>query len=203
MQPITTLWNEHKTRLRSYISKRVRQSDAVDDILQEVFLKAYTNIHTIKSVGSITAWLYRITANEIIDYYREQKVWQLIEELPTDLAQPKRERDYIMELAMSIQPFIAMLPATYREALTMAEIDGLPQAEIAKRLSISLSGAKSRIQRGREKLRGLFLECCDIEHGANGLVGYAPREGGCACEYTHAEILRLLDAITVYQSTAQ
>lgn len=59
---LISCWQEHKTRLRSYIARRVREHDAVDDILQEVFLKAHTSLHTLKSPGSITAWLYRIAA---------------------------------------------------------------------------------------------------------------------------------------------
>ena len=64
---MTDLWQEHKTRLRGYIAKRVRESDAVDDILQDVFLKAHVSLHAVKSRGSIRAWLFRIAANAIVD----------------------------------------------------------------------------------------------------------------------------------------
>jgi DNA-directed RNA polymerase specialized sigma24 family protein len=60
---INDLWSEHRTRLRGYIAKRVREDDAVDDILQDVFLKASENLHSLKSRGSVAAWLYRIAAN--------------------------------------------------------------------------------------------------------------------------------------------
>ncbi|WP_297921090.1 RNA polymerase sigma factor SigZ [Metallibacterium sp.] len=176
MAPMPDFWQEHKTRLRGYIAKRVREHDAVDDILQDVFLKAHTNLHTVKSHGRIAAWLFRIAANAITDHYRSQKPW---DELPDELAAPEPERDYVAELAACLQPLIAALPETYRSALVLSELEGLPQKEVAKRLGISLSGAKSRVQRGREKLRRRLLDCCDIETGRSGIIGYEPRDKNC------------------------
>ncbi len=180
MPPMSDLWIEHKTRLRTYIAKRVRERDVVDDILQDVFLKAHASLHTVKSQGSLAAWLYRIATNAITDYYRGQKP---SEGLPEELAAPESEPDYIAELASCLQPLIADLPETYRLPLVLSEIDGLTQKEVAARLGLSLSGAKSRVQRGREKLRQLLFECCDIETGRSGIVGYQIRDkrcgGGC------------------------
>ena len=174
---MTNLWQEHKARLRGYIAKQVRDDDAADDILQEVFLKVHKSLHTVKSRGSITAWLFRIAANAVADHYRSHKPW---EELPEELAAPEPERDYTAELAACLQPLIADLPERYKSALLLSEIEGLPQKEVASRLGISLSGAKSRVQRGREKLRLRLLDCCDIETGRGGIIGYEPRDKGCS-----------------------
>lgn len=176
MAPTTDFWQEHKARLRAYISKRVSNSHDVDDILQEVFLKAHVNLHTVKSHGSVSAWLYRIAYNAIVDHYRSQR---RLEELPDDLAAVEVERDHVAELAVCLGPLIEDLPDAYRAALVLSEIEGRPQKEVADLLGISLSGAKSRVQRGREKLRQRLLECCDIETGQGGVVGYEPRGKKC------------------------
>ena len=180
MQLIAEFWQEHRARLHGYIAKRVRGSDAADDILQEVFLKVNASLHTVKSHGSISAWLYRVAANTIADHYRAQQPW---DELPDEIAEPEPERDYVAELATCLQPLIADLPETYRTALVLSEIEGLPQKSVAEQLNISLSGVKSRIQRGREKLRQRLLDCCEIETGRGGIVGYEPRGGkyGVSC----------------------
>jgi RNA polymerase sigma-70 factor (ECF subfamily) len=179
MAQITDLWQEHKTRLRGFIAKRVRERDAVDDILQEVFLKVDRGLHTVKSHGSLAAWMYRVAANAITDHYRAREAWA---ELPADdeLPAPEPEQDFIAELATCLQPLIADLPLTYRSALMMSEIEGLAQKEVANRLGISLSGAKSRVQRGREKLRQRLLDCCDVEFGQGGVIGYERRDKRCA-----------------------
>lgn len=171
--PLSAIWDEHKAQLRGYIGKRVRDPDALDDILQDVFVKAHDNLHTLKSRESVAAWLFRIASNAIADHYRARKPWV---ELPDELEQPQPERNPIGELAACLRPFIAELPEIYRAALTLSEIEGLPQKEVAARLGISLSGAKSRVQRGREKLLQRLSDCCDFETGRRGLVDYEPRD---------------------------
>lgn len=172
------LWAEHKARLRSYIARRVRESDLVDDILQDVFMKAHTSLHTVKSRGSLAAWLYRIAANAIADHYRGQRP---SEEVSDELVAPEHEPDYIGELASCLQPLIANLPETYRIPLMLSEIEGQTQKEVAAKLGLSLSGAKSRVQRGREKLRERIMECCDIETEHGAVVGYEVRDKKRGC----------------------
>lgn len=171
-------WIEHRSRLRNYIARRVPQREAVDDILQDVFIKAQASLHTVRTRGSLAAWLYRIAANAIADHYRGQKP---AEEVSGELAAPEPEPNYVAELASCLQPLIDDLPETYRTPLVLSEIEGLTQQEVADRLGLSLSGAKSRIQRGREKLRALLFECCDIEAGSNGIVGYELRDPKRGC----------------------
>lgn len=175
---MTDLWLEHKSRLRSYIAKRVHESDAVDDILQEVLLKAHTGLHTVKSQGSVAAWLYRVAANAIADHYRSAKP---MEALPDELAEPEQQPDHIASLADCLQPLIDDLPETYRLPLVLSEIEGLTQQLVADRLGLSLSGAKSRVQRGREKLRQRLYECCDIETSESGVVGFELRDPRRGC----------------------
>ncbi len=176
---IEDLWKQYQPRLRGFIAKRVRDAHSVDDILQATFLKAYENLPRIRSEDAIGSWLYRIAENVIVDHYRRRRHH---EELPEDIAAPQPPRDYVAELAdKCVPPLIAALPEKYRTALMLADIHGLAQQEVARRLDISLSGAKSRIQRGRAKLRASLHECCDIETGRLGITGYAPRRKDSSC----------------------
>lgn len=96
MEPIATLWERHKTGMRGYVAKRVGESDAIEDILQEVFVKAHSQLYGLKSPGSVAAWLFRIASNAIADHYRLKKLWI---DLLDDLAAPQPERDQVAELA--------------------------------------------------------------------------------------------------------
>ncbi len=174
-ESMTDIWLAHKAPLRGYIIRHVHDADVVDDILQEVYLKAFANLHTLKSPASITSWLFRIASNTIADYFRSQKP---LLALPDELASPELERDCAAELATCIELYIVKLPETYQSALRLSEIDGVSQKEVANQLGISYSAAKSRVQRGREKLRLLYLDCCDIEIGQGGIIGYEPRDTG-------------------------
>lgn len=174
---LVAVWREHRTRLRAYVARRVRDTDAVDDIVQDIYVKAHTGLPALRSEERIAAWLYRIAANAIADRFRARRP---TEELPEDLPAPEQERDCTAELARCVEPFMAGLPETYREALRLSEIEGLPQREVAKRLGLSLSGAKSRVQRGRRLLRERLLDCCEIEAIVGGL-DCTPRRAGCGC----------------------
>jgi RNA polymerase sigma-70 factor (ECF subfamily) len=89
------------------------------------------------------------------------------------------------ELATCLMPMLDRLPQTYREAVVLAELDGLTQREAAEQLGLSLSGAKSRVQRGRKALRLMLDECCHVQLDAGGRpMDYSVRDGscnGCGC----------------------
>ena len=74
---------------------------------------------------------------------------------------------------------VESLPADYREALILTEYEGLTQRALAERLGLSFSGAKSRVQRAREKLKAMLLDCCHFEFDRFGkIIDYQPN---CAC----------------------
>lgn len=98
-------WQNHKVQLRSYVNKRIDDADAVDDILQDVYIKASGNLHQLTSKGSLKAWLYRIAHNTIIDFYRQR---QQFEALPDDLIAQEQEpgQQAREELAQCLGPLI-------------------------------------------------------------------------------------------------
>ena len=72
-------------------------------------------------------------------------------------------------------PMIGELPPAYREAVTLADLEGVDQADAAARAGVSISGMKSRIQRGRKQLKAVFEECCRVELDRRGtIVAYDP-----------------------------
>ncbi len=112
------------------------------------------------------------------------------ESVETAPASAEADEDRTVErvVAAYMAPFVARLPTPYREALTLTELEGLTQKEAAEMMGVSLSGMKSRVQRGREKLRGLLENCCEIALDARGrVIACEPRANGkrptdCCCE---------------------
>jgi RNA polymerase sigma-70 factor (ECF subfamily) len=74
------------------------------------------------------------------------------------------------EFSICIVPMIDALPEKYKQAITLSEIEGISQKDLAKNLNISYSGAKSRVQRGREMLKSLLQECCKISTDTYGNI---------------------------------
>ncbi|MCL1093522.1 RNA polymerase sigma factor SigZ [Shewanella kaireitica] len=172
-------WQNHKAQLRSYVSKRIDDADAVDDILQDVYIKASSNLHQLKSKGSLKGWLYRIAYNTIMDFYRAR---QPLDALPEELAIEEEDvsTQAHKELAQCLRPLINELPEKYATPLRMAELEGISQQAIADELGLSLSGAKSRVQRSRVKFREQMMACCDFEIGQQGIIDYIPKKPECS-----------------------
>jgi RNA polymerase sigma-70 factor, ECF subfamily len=75
---------------------------------------------------------------------------------------------------------IEALPESYRHAIRLTELRGVAQSEAAKQTGLSVSGMKTRVQRGRRKLKTMLLQCCEIElDNRRGVVAYQLRSGGC------------------------
>lgn len=174
----TQVWRDWHTALRRYILRRVPQAADADDVLHEVFLKMEAHLSGLREPGRLAGWLYRIADHAIADHYRAQRPW---DELPEELPAPESPADGTAALAACLHPMIEALPETYRQAVWWSEIDGLPQREVAERLGLSLSGAKSRVQRGREKLRAIVLDCCHVEADGEGLACAQRRDGRRYC----------------------
>jgi RNA polymerase sigma-70 factor (ECF subfamily) len=146
-------------------------------LLQDVFVKIHSRLDTLADGDRIQGWLYRIAQNSIIDHYRAGKSHEpLPDDLFDKLAQASEEDGEVWrELADCLRPMIQGLPEHYRDALLLSELEGLPLKEVAVQLSISLPGAKSRVQRGRSKLKELLLDCCQFEFDCRGKpISYTP-----------------------------
>ncbi len=164
------LWSEYCCRLLAFIRGKVADENEADDILQDVFLRLHAGLCCREAVTHLDAWIYRVTRNLIVDHYRRRRP---VEELPDTIAARQDsdlEEDPRARLAFSLRETIDELPAPYREALIATEYEGLSQQQLAERAGISLSGAKSRVQRARERLRQLLLDCCHFELDRHGRI---------------------------------
>ena len=173
-QKTLDVWEKFSERLRSFILKRIADPTDADDVLQQIFIKVHTHIGTLRDEERIAPWLYQIAKNTITDYYRAQRQCVAIPETLIVEVEPDGE-DSISQLATGLRHLIETLPDNYRQPLLLAEIEGLPQKEMAEQLRLSLSAAKSRVQRGRRLLRAALLSCCHFELDHRGrLMDYAP-----------------------------
>ena len=96
---------------------------------------------------------------------------------------PSHQDDARRELAACVAPLVHALPPSYRDAIVLAELEGRSQQETAETLGITLSGAKSRVQRDRRMLAERLLACCRIERDTRGgIMEYESRDGCGGCD---------------------
>lgn len=176
---VERIYLDFDAKLRNFILGKVSDPDLTKDILQDVYLKIHSHIESVQDSEKLESWIYQIARNTIVDYFRRARPG---DELPESLpALPEEEPDAIADLAASVHDMLNCLPEKYRQALTLTEIQGLTQVEIADQLGLTVSGAKSRVQRARAKLKDAFLDCCHFEFDRfNRVIQYEPNCNHCA-----------------------
>lgn len=171
------------------------------DVLQDVFLRLHQSLGTLNRADRLASWLFQIFRNSIADYYRASGRRR---EIPTESilepeADPEADMDtvhssiatnpldsdahrakVVEELSSCLRPMIHHLPVHYRDAITLVELEGATQREAAERIGVSVSGMKSRVQRGRQMLKRMLHDCCQIHLSADGRIAdYAVETSSC------------------------
>jgi RNA polymerase sigma-70 factor, ECF subfamily len=141
------VWETFHAPLEQFIRHRVSDDATAEDLLQDVFLKIHQHVETLRDVKKLESWIYKLTRNAIIDYYRSIKPTTSLV-VPEALLLPEElpDEDVVSELFPSVRAMVMSLPAQDRQALILTEYQGLTQKELADRLGLSLSGAKSRVR---------------------------------------------------------
>ncbi len=182
------IWAEFGDRIRGYIARRVPGPADVDDILQEVFARIHAGLPSLKEGDRLEAWLFQIARRAVLDHFRRTARRRRGGELSRELADAGSPAGIAAEVASWLEPMMSRLRGEDREALKLTEREGLTQGQLARRLGVSLSGAKSRVQRARRRLKEILLECCHIEWDRRGnAVDYTRRRkscgpGACGCD---------------------
>lgn len=173
------IWNQFSTDLRSFIFSKVKNDHDTDDILQNAFLKIHDNINQLKDSSKVKSWIYQVTRNLVNDYFREKGKIPLKAELSGNSAAFYSGRFMDKAISDMIEMMDELSPE-YCEALCMTEIEGISQKDYAERTGLSYSGAKSRIQRAREALKNMLLQCCHYQFDKYGTV-YNIEPWCCCC----------------------
>lgn len=153
-----------------HIRKMIKEKEMVEDLVQEVFIKAFKNLKTYSNEYAFSTWLYRIATNHTIDYLRKKKLQtfsindpiktkdgdmevQLPDEtFATDQPIIKKERKAIVQNA------ITNLPEKYRAVIQMRHMEELSYDEIAVELDLPLGTVKAHIFRARELLYKALID---------------------------------------------
>jgi RNA polymerase sigma-70 factor (ECF subfamily) len=169
-------WGELEGALRPLVAGRVPASD-VGDVLNDALLRIHQRHEAVRDGERFGAWAWRVTRSAVADYHRQRARHPsagggVVEELPdAGEAHDEEAREGIeQQVARYVATLVELLPEPYREAVTLTELEGLTMAEAAARAGVSLSGMKSRVQRGRERLRRMLEASCHVATDARGRV---------------------------------
>jgi RNA polymerase sigma-70 factor (ECF subfamily) len=191
-------WRPFVRGLRAFISRRVPSAHA-DDVVQDALLRLHESAASLRDADRAEAWVFTIARRTIADFYRERdrrpvdETMGAGEDVVGDTAPPETvsrydgEHDVHEEVLSWLRPMAEELPEMYARPLIMADFEGHTQQEVADEIGLSLSGAKSRVQRARTRLRKRLEACCEIEFGPEGRAVGFRRRSGDACEGSRCE----------------
>ena len=179
------LWQEYRHQLRNFLLSKVKNPSDVDDLLQEILIKTYQKLNTVKEADKFSAWLFQIARNTLTDYYRKShrdtSHQQIVEKAIFTDEESEQYEQVRRELTKCIRPFLQQLPPKYRDAIEAVDLQGMSQKALAIELQLSHSAIKSRVQRARHMLRELFHECCHYQLDVRGnLVDFESKSANCS-----------------------
>jgi len=187
------MWREVIAQLRAFVRRRIADPDRAEDLVGDIVLRIHQNLGSVDDQERLAHWVSRVARNAVIDEYRRAaRAREQLLATTADTAavatmgpDPDDASSVLDELSRCLRPLLAGLPAEQRRAVEMIDLDGMPQAGAARRENVSLSGMKSRVQRGRRRLAELLGQCCTLTLDARGVPMDYERApgctGGCGC----------------------
>jgi RNA polymerase sigma-70 factor (ECF subfamily) len=170
--PTEQMWREVIAQLRAFVRRRIADPHRAEDLVGEILLRIQKNLASIDDRDRLTHWVFRIARNAVIDEYRRAaRPRELLLAEPHEPAHDEADdaSSVLDELAHCLRPLLTGLPPEQRRAVELIDLDGLAQADAARREGVSLSGMKSRVQRGRRRLADLLGQCCVLTLDARGI----------------------------------
>lgn len=147
------IYLKYRDKVRGYISSRISRTEDVEDLVSDVFEKVFRSLDSFdEGKASISTWIYTITRNTVIDYFRKNTAYsELPEELPSrDLVETSLLREETLgELAAALNT----LPQDQKDIIVLRYFMNYPMTEIAKKMDLNYGVAKYKHQQALEKLR--------------------------------------------------
>ena len=135
---------------RFFLNQTCGDKELSDDLAQDTFIKAYTNLQSFKGTANFSTWLYRIAYNIFFDYIRSQKPTSDIEEVTMDASYSNEQQD--VGRKMDVYAALQQLKEAERTCITLFYMEEMEIKKIAEVTGLAEGTVKSHLSRGKEKM---------------------------------------------------
>lgn len=177
-----SIFNEYHDRLKKFVTITVRNEWVVDDIVQEVFVRAHSKIDTLQDHDKIGSWLFRIAYRQCMDHFREksrnpQKETVDFQGVNTSSYSTMERKLEQHQMSVCVQNQMLLLPENYRTVIWLFDVLGFKLKEIADILELSVENVKIRLHRARKKLKSILSQKCSFEKDERNVLVCEPKNG--------------------------
>lgn len=179
---VAAIYTQFHDVLFSFIKSKVNNYQDAEDILQNVFIKVAAGVEDLNRKEKLQSWIYTIARNAIIDYYRTNKTKTSVafEGDISDSFTDEEYNDTTKGLDCCLIDFVNQLPEEYRGIIIDVEMKGIKQKDLVEKYQLAYPSIRSRVQRGREKLKQILLKCCQIKWDVRGNILDVQSKNDCA-----------------------
>jgi len=169
---LAAIYTQFHQVLFGFVKSKINNHQDAEDIVQNVFIKVAAGVNDLNRKEKLQSWIYAIARNSIIDYYRtstNKKNFSLEEDI-AEIFTDEEYNDTTKGLDCCLVNFVNQLPEEYRDIIIDVEMKGIKQKDLAEKYNLAYPSIRSRVQRGREKLKQILLDCCHIEWDNRGNI---------------------------------
>ncbi len=177
---ISKIYERFRKPLFYFILRKISNKDIAEDLLHEVFIKAYEKFDTLEDEEKIQSWLYKIASNTIIDYFRKK---QISSTEHTDLFfEEEIEESVLSELSCCLSTLLNELPKNQKNILEAVYFKEMSLLEYSQINNINISTVKSHSKRAKDKLKKVFDDCCIFQkNNKKEIIDYKHKDNKCLC----------------------
>jgi len=171
-------WLQHQSPLSLWLTSQTHDDALVQDLLQDVFIRAMDQKQAFCDIRNTKAWLFKVAGNLVIDHARKQKTLSMVEDVELEASEYHlSDKDVIDKLAHCLPRVLNELTPQDSDLLKGCDINGMSQQEYATRHGLTLSATKSRLLRARLKLKQQLSHSCQVKLDDNqNVCCYTPRK---------------------------
>ena len=186
-EAFTKLVEEHQTHVYNLCYRMLGEPEAAEDAAQETFLRVHRALSTLRDPDAAVAWLYRVATRVCYDRFRQtsnRPALETFEMEPSEPAQvpwsdaegPRLDKALEQaEMSHCVREYLDELPHDYRTAITLHDLEGIPNPQIAEMLDISVDAVKIHVYRARRKLQDALSGDCDFSFNDDGVFVCEPK----------------------------
>ena len=160
-QPVAQreLYNRFSPKMLAVCYRFAHNREDAEDMLQEAFIKVFSQIHTFQNKGAFEGWIRRIIVHTCINHLKKNKRFnESVDIINANAIQVREESIPSIVQAKQIVECIRLLPIGYRTVLNLYAIEGYSHKEIAEMLDVEESTSRSQYTRAKQMLEDILLK---------------------------------------------